>query len=68
LTRQLASDNLDAVRALVAPLTPREREVFEPVIPGKTSQQGAPRSPSRPGVSVGDKSKVLPVRVNPIPL
>jgi RNA polymerase sigma factor (sigma-70 family) len=34
-------DRLDAVRALIATLTPREREVFELVIRGKTNKQVA---------------------------
>ena len=34
-------DRLDAVRALIAMLTPREREVFELVIRGKTNKQVA---------------------------
>ena len=41
--RQLAArgqrDKLDAVRATIAMLTPREREVFELVIRGKTNKQ-----------------------------
>ena len=43
ITRQRAArrDKLDTVRAHIATLTPREREVFELVIRGKTNKQVA---------------------------
>ena len=37
--RVASRDKLDAVRAHIATLTPREREVFELVIRGKTNKQ-----------------------------
>jgi len=44
---------LDSIRARLATLTPRERQVFELVIPGKVNKQightlGATSGPSRP--------------------